>query len=185
MADELPRLEDYLMGLSLPSLSVQVERAWQVATLRHFGREGAFVAAVERATGLILPHTQKCVRGTDGLILAWRSPTETLCLATDARALAQLATQLADAADGCLVSLSAALRLVRIGGARVPEILCRLGGTACVPGNGEARRGRLADVPVVTLRAGDGEDTFLIVDRVLAAHLLMWLRESLSDFVED
>jgi len=51
--------------------------------------------------------------------------------------------------------------------------------TASAPG--EARRSRLADVPVLALAVRAGE-TLLVVDRGYAAHLMAWIRETLLDF---
>ena len=115
------------------------------------------------------------------LILAWRSPTETLCVTRSATRLAELGARLAACAEGCMVELTGGLRIVRLTGLGIAELLCRLGGTASVPAPGEARRSRMADVPVlaISLRAGE---TLLVVDRVYLAHLLGWIRETLLDF---
>jgi len=50
-----------------------------------------------------------------------------------------------------------------------------------VPRPGEARRSRLADVPVLALSVGPGE-ALLLVDRADAEHLMGWIRETLLDF---
>ena len=185
MAEELPRLEDYLTGIGLPSLALRIERALQPATLRYFERHGGFARAVEATAGLALPQSQQCARAADGLLLAWRSPTETLCLAREGAQLARLAARLADSSEGCLIDLKGALRVVGVRGARVAELLCRLGSTASVPAPGEARRSRVADVPVLAVRAGEDDETLLIVDRLLAPHLLAWIRETVADFEGD
>jgi len=80
-----------------------------------------------------------------------------------------------------MVELTGGLRIVRLTGLGIAELLCRLGGTASVPAPGEARRSRMADVPVlaISLRAGE---TLLVVDRVYLPHLLGWIRETLLDF---
>jgi len=99
----------------------------------------------------------------------------------NAARLAELAARLADAADGCLIDLSGGVRIVRLTGLRIADLLCRLGGTASVPRAGEARRSRLADVPVLALSVRAGE-TLLAVDRAYLPHLLAWIRETLLDF---
>lgn len=181
MADEM-RLEEYLAGRSVPELSVRLEHALQAGTLRYFSRAGAFASAVRDATGLALPDTQQAAATADGqLILAWRRPTETLCLTPDAARLGQLAARLADSADGCFVNLTGSLKAVCVSGERTTDLLCRLGGTASVPQAGETRRSRLADVPVVALRVKEAE-TLLLVDRGYAPHLLGWIRETLADW---
>ena len=80
-----------------------------------------------------------------------------------------------------MVELTGGLRIVRLTGLRIADLLSRLGGTASVPAPGEARRSRLADVPVlaISLRAGE---TLLVIDRVYLPHLLAWIRETLLDF---
>jgi hypothetical protein len=106
-----------------------------------------------------------------------------LCL-TDSRArLRDLEAKLASAADGCLVNLSGGLQVLRMTGERIPDLLCRLGGTASIPRCGEARRSRMADVPVLALSLRAGE-TLLAVDRVYADHLCAWIRETLLDFAD-
>jgi hypothetical protein len=159
-----------------------VEERMQVATLRHFARAGAFAEAVRAATGTALPEVLEA-RGLpeSQLILAWRSPTETLCITRSAARLAELAARLAPAADGCIVELTGGLRIVRLTGLRIADLICRLGGAASVPANGEARRSRMADVPVLALSVREGE-TLLLVDRGYLPHLLAWIRETLLDF---
>jgi hypothetical protein len=157
-----------------------VEAAMQVATLRYFTRAGAFADAVRAATGMPLPAALEA-REEAQLILAWRSPTETLCVTRSATRLAELGARLATSAEGCMVELTEGVRIVRLTGLRIADLLCRLGGTASVPAPGEARRSRIADVPVlaISLRAGE---TLLVIDRVYLPHLLAWIRETLLDF---
>jgi hypothetical protein len=79
------------------------------------------------------------------------------------------------------VDLSGGVRIVRLTGNRIADLLCRLGGAASVPAPGEARRSRLADVAVLALSINPGE-TLLAVDRAYLPHLLAWIRETLLDF---
>lgn len=157
-----------------------VEETMQVATLRYFSREGAVADAVRTETGMPLPAVLEASEASQ-LILAWRSPTETLCVTRSTTRLSELGASLAACADGYLVELTGGLRIVRLTGLRIADLLARLGGTASVPAPGEARRSRVADVPVfaISLRAGE---TLLIVDRVYLPHLLAWIRETLLDF---
>jgi heterotetrameric sarcosine oxidase gamma subunit len=182
MADDAPR-DEYPAAMGVVAgLSVRVDEALQVATLRYFAPDGEFAAALREVAGLALPQTQQALSASDGqLILAWRSATETLCLAGDPARLAQIAARLAGLADGCLVSLSGGLRIVRVSGARMRELLCRLGGTGSIPRPGEARRSRMADVPVLAVSLTAGE-TLLVVDRAYTEHLMGWIRETLLDF---
>jgi len=71
--------------------------------------------------------------------------------------------------------------MVRVSGDRTADLLHRLGGAASVPAPGEARRSRLADVPVLALSVNPGE-TLLAIDRAYLLHLLAWIRETLLDF---
>jgi heterotetrameric sarcosine oxidase gamma subunit len=175
---------DWMAPIEGAGLAVRVEEGMQVATLRYFDAGGAFAATVREATGVALPRPLEAVESADGqLTLAWRSPTETLLLTPSAERLAQLEARLASVPDGCLVDLSGGLKVLRLLGERIAELLCRLGGTASVPRPGEARRSRLADVPVVALSARPGE-TLLLVDRAYAEHLMGWIRETLLDFVD-
>jgi hypothetical protein len=157
-----------------------VEETMQVATLRYFTRAGSFADTVRTATGMPLPAVLEA-REEAQLILAWRSPTETLCVTRSATRLAELGASLAASAEGCLVELTGGLRIVRLTGLRSADLLSRLGGTASVPAAGEARRSRLADVAVLALSVRAGE-TLLVVDRVWLPHLLAWIRETLLDF---
>jgi sarcosine oxidase gamma subunit len=163
-------------------LSVHPDDAMQTAALRYFASDCAFTAAVRELTGLALPKVLQAACTADGqLLLAWRSPTETLCL-TDSRArLWDLEGKLTGVADGCLVNLSGGLQVLRVTGERIADLLSRLGGTASVPRPGEARRSRMADVPVLALSVRTGE-TLLVVDRAYAGHLVGWIRETLLDF---
>jgi len=165
-------------------LSVHQDGAMQTAALRYFAGDGAFAAAVRELTGLALPQALQAACTADGqLLLAWRSPTETLCLTDSAACLSDLEANFTRVADGCLVNLSGGLQVLRVTGERIPDLLCRLGGTASVPRCGEARRSRMADVPVLALSLRAGE-TLLVVDRVYADHLCAWIRETLLDFAD-
>jgi hypothetical protein len=159
-----------------------VEETMQVATLRYFTREGEVADTVRAVTGMPLPGLLEA-REEAQLILAWRSPTETLCVTRSTTRLAELGASLAASADGCLVELTGGLRIVRLTGLRIADLLCRLGGTASVPAAGEARRSRLADVPVLALSVRTGE-TLLVVDRAWLPHLLAWIRETLLELEE-
>jgi sarcosine oxidase gamma subunit len=177
MAEASARME----GIKANGLTVCSAEPMQAAALRYFVRDGAFAAAVQESVG-VLPEGLQAAETRDGaLILAWRSPTETLVLTGDPARLADLEARVAQAADGCLVNLSGGLRVLRVTGERISDLLCRLGGTESIPRPGEARRGRMADVPVLALCVRAGE-TLLVVDRVYADHLCGWIRETLLDF---
>jgi hypothetical protein len=179
MADAAPLYEP----LACAGLTVRPEEGPPAAALRYFSREGAFASAVQEATALVLPRTLEAVAG-GGYILGWRSPTDTLCLAAGATRLGQLGACVSGAADGCIVELTGGLDLVRLTGERVRELLCRLGGSASVPARGEARRSRLAEVPVLALCVQEGE-TLLLIERAYLPHVLDWVRETVLDFADE
>ena len=169
----------------------------QVATLRYFPAERAFAHALREALGTELPAVLQAIavsprHGTfpaaseempvTPLILAWRSPTETLCLTHTPGTLAQLRSLVAGRTDGCLVDLTAGLEVLRLSGERIAELMSRLGGYASMPQPGEARRSRLADVPVLAVALHPAE-TRLVVDRAYLPHLLGWIQETVRDFV--
>ena len=165
-------------SLECRGLRVQLKWPVPVAALRYFSPAGDFAGRL-RASGLALPGTGQA-REEHGLILAWRSPTDTLCLAPAAHSLTDLARTLAGAADGCLVDLTGALALVQLAGERIADLVCRLGGSASLPRPGEARRSRLADVPVLALCVQEGEVS-LLVERGFGEHLLGWIRATVLD----
>ena len=170
--------------LTSADLLACLEETMQVASLRYLTRSGPFAQALQAATGTTLPKPLEVREVFDAqVVLAWRSPTETLCVTRSASRLAELSTRLSAAApaDGCLVDLRGGVSIVRLTGLRIADLLCRLGGTGVVPAPGEARRGRLADVPVLALAVRAGE-TLLAVDRAYLPHLMAWIRETLLDF---
>lgn len=177
MAEAIDRVEP----MEGAGLVVRVEEATCAASLRYFDAGGAFATSVREFTGAALPGPLAAARSPDGeLTLAWRSPTETLLLTQSAQRLAELEARLAGSADGCLVNLTGGLKILRVTGERPEYLLCRLGGAASVPGEGQARRSRLADVAVLALCTEPGE-VRLVVDRVYAEHLVGWIRETLLD----
>ena len=176
---ELPSLYE---RTAYTDMVVCVEEGMRVATLRYFARDGDFARALHGAVGAALPQALEAREIPEAqLIVAWRSPTEAWCLTRSSARLSRLAAAVAGAADGCLVDLSGGLKVLRVTGVRFADLLCRLGGTGSVPRPGEARRSRLADVPVLTLslRAGEG---WLVVDRAYLPHLRAWIHETLLDF---
>lgn len=161
-------------------VQVRVEASAPAAALRYFACDGEFASAARHA-GAELPGLLAARDTGRELVLAWRSPTETLCLARSAQRLRQLREALQGKSGGCCVELTGALTLVYLGGERIPELLARIGGAASLPGVGEARRSRMADVPVLALCVRASE-VLLVVDRGYAEHLLGWIRETLLDF---
>lgn len=157
------------------------------ATLRYFEAAGPFAAALAAVTGTPLPAplTATVLPGNAaagaGVVLLWLRPTETLALSEDAAPLAELKERLAGAEGGYVVELSGGLKAYRVRGARGPELLSRLGSAALALRVGDARRGRLADVPVLAVCMA-AEETLLVVDRAYAEHLRGWIEATLADW---
>ena len=161
----------------------------QVASLRYFDRMGRFAETVGETLGMPLPQALRATardmggRGA-GLMLAWRSPTETLLLCGDDAqpAFAELQQRLAGAADGSMVDQTGGIRGYRLEGRRAQDLLQRMGAITTIPGLGEARSGRLAELQVLTVCVQAGE--FLLwVERAYADHLTKWMRATVADFI--
>jgi heterotetrameric sarcosine oxidase gamma subunit len=158
----------------------------QAASLRYFARTGRFAETVRETIGMALPQPLRATavatasRGAS-VTLAWRSPTETLLLCDDRPAFADLRQRLATAADGCLVDQTGGISGYRVQGLRAQDLLQRMGAITAIPGVGEARSGRLAELHALTAYVQAGE--FLIfVERVYADHLVDWMRATVADF---
>jgi heterotetrameric sarcosine oxidase gamma subunit len=164
----------------ITGVSVRVESSAPAAALRYFAADGEFGAAAGSA-GAALPQALAAHDTGRELLLAWRSPTETLCLAHSMGRLAQLRAALEGAPGGCCIELTGALTVVHLAGERIPDLLARIGGAASLPAVGEARRSRMADVPVLALCV-KASQVLLVVDRTYDEHLLGWIRETLLDF---
>ncbi|MFO1465743.1 MAG: sarcosine oxidase subunit gamma family protein [Steroidobacteraceae bacterium] len=173
--------------LAAPGLTVCIEWQWRVAALRHLRREGEFARACERLFEVPLPAAGKAQRipgapaGHEAHLL-WRNPTSTLALLSDAAAFRALLDALPPAADGCCVDLSGGWWVLRLRGARVRDLLVRIGSEASFPSAGEARISRIAETTVISVAAESG-DVLLLVDRAYAEHLLNWIRVTIGDFV--
>jgi sarcosine oxidase gamma subunit len=159
-----------------------------VASLRYFDRMGRFAETVRETLGIPLPQalraTARDLRPGAGLILAWRSPTETLLLCgdQDRPAFAELQQRLAGAADGSMVDQTGGIRGYRLEGQRGQDLLQRMGAITTIPGLGEARSGRLAELQVLAACVQAGE--FLLwVESVYADHLIEWMRATVADFI--
>src|SRR5882724_382801 len=172
--------------IEIDGLSVTADRDIQVASLRYFHQAGRFAAAVREAVGRALPeplHAFQIGSAAQGsyVILAWRSPTETLLLSSDRAAFDELERQLAATTDGCMVNQTGGICVLRAQGEKVGSLLLRLGAATAMPGLGEARSGRLAELQVLTACVQAGE-FLLLVERVHANHLIEWIRATLADF---
>jgi sarcosine oxidase gamma subunit len=172
------------IALQAPGVSVEGLEPLFVASLRYFETTGQFAAAVVRGVGAALPRplAAAAVSAPAGrqFILAWRGPRESWLLCSDAAAFADLKETIA-APDGCLVDQTGGQCALRLRGARVSDLVLRLGSSASIPSAGEARSSRVAELHVLTLCIQTGE-LIMMVERVYLTHLLDWIGKTLADF---
>jgi sarcosine oxidase gamma subunit len=114
------------------------------------------------------------------VILAWRSPTETLMLSSEPERFEDLERRLAGASGGCLVNQTGGVRALRVRGSRARDLMLRLGAPTAIPDLGEARSSRLAELPVLAVCVQNGE-LILLVERAYADHLLEWMVVTVRD----
>ncbi len=157
----------------------------QVASLRYFDAHGAFARLLRDITGVTLPGTSRALSSTtdrrsDAIILAWRSPTETLMISSAATTIDTLQGAAATITDGCIVDQRGGALVFSAGGEWLTDLFARLGGHGACPALGESLRTRLADVAVSALKIRP-EETLLIVERSYAPHLMTAIRASAVD----
>jgi heterotetrameric sarcosine oxidase gamma subunit len=173
------------ISVEIDGLSIRADLEVQVASLRYFHHAGGFAAAVREAVGRELPEPLRAFQvgsATQGsyVILAWRSPTESLLLTNNGAAFEELERQLAGAADGCMVNQTGGILVLRARGDKTGDLLLRLGSATAIAGVGEARSGRLADLHVLTVCV-QPEEHLLLVERVYANHLFEWIAATAAD----
>lgn len=180
-------VQNLFPAIVVDGLAVETIPGMEVASLRYFEPGGSFAAEAHRIMGRALPGPLQASAGADAqgdprLILAWRSPTETLVLSGDRIAFADLKRGLAKAADGCMVEQTGGLCAIRVGGRRSSDLLLRLGGSASIPRIGEARSSRLAELNVLTLSV-ESSVLILVVERVFLSHLLGWIQNTVAELL--
>lgn len=173
-------------AVEVAGLSVQLHREFKVGSLRYFDAAGPFAGAMGERFGGPLPEPLRAIAysldaSPGELILAWRSPTETLLLTTDGAAFAAILGVANDSSAGCMVDQTGGLWAWRVTGALARDLLLRLGSSASIPALGEARVSRVAELPVMALCVHDGQ-IILLVERVYSEHLLGWISETAADF---
>jgi sarcosine oxidase gamma subunit len=80
-----------------------------------------------------------------------------------------------------MVNQTGGLCVVRVQGRRTDYLLTRLGADSAIPGIGEARTGRFAELQATAVRFA-ADAMLLIVERVYADHLLEWMAVTADDF---
>jgi len=173
-------------AIDAEGLRVVLELDWRIASLRYFHRAGGFAATVREALGSALPQPLRAVEleptaNGGRVLLAWRSPTETLLLSPSLEPFGALEQRLCGEMDGCIVDQTGGVRVVRVQGPRCLDLMVRLGAPTAIPVAGEARSSRLAELQVLTACVREGE-LLMLVERVYADHLLDWVRATAADF---
>jgi sarcosine oxidase gamma subunit len=173
-----------LAPIQVAGLRVVLELRLQVASLRYFDRQGGFAGLVHDITGMILPDSLCALRSAEDrtretIVLAWRSPTETLMISTS-ETLETLQGAAATLQDGCIVDQRGGALVFRASGEAVADLIARLGGHGSCPAIGESLRTRLADVAVLAVKV-QPEETLLIVERSYGPHLMTAIRVSAAD----
>jgi heterotetrameric sarcosine oxidase gamma subunit len=164
-------------------LKVELEPRLHAASLRYFERDGAFTRVVQDVTGLNVPRDRGAAhRAVAATIttLAWRSPNETMLLTSDSELLDSLQTAAAALRDGCMVDQRGGILTFRASGNEVANLVAKTAGHGALPGLGESRRTRLAEVAVLLVRVR-AEDILLVVDRIYAMHMMATIRVSAAD----
>jgi sarcosine oxidase gamma subunit len=165
-------------------VAMEPRHDWHIGSLRYFDSTGPMAANLRGVVGGSLPGPLTAVRYASAqaeLILAWRSPTETLIMTPDAGLFAEIANRAAeDRSAGYLVDQTGGVRAWRLAGPRARAVLERIGSAGSIPALGEARPGRLAELPMLSLSVSEGEFV-LLVERVYGEHLLGWIGETAAD----
>jgi sarcosine oxidase gamma subunit len=173
-----------LAPIQVAGLRVVLEPRLHVASLRYFDRKGAFALLLRDITGVTLPDSLVLRSAEDltwgAIILAWRSPTETLMISAAPTLIETLQGAAATLTDGCIVDQRGGALVFRAGGEAVPDLFARLGGHGACPAIGESRRTRLAEVAVLAVKV-QPEETLLIVERCYGPHLMAAIRASAAD----
>jgi sarcosine oxidase gamma subunit len=177
-------------AIEVDGLSVSSVHGLQIASLRYFDSAGGFAHRVRETVGRPLPEPMRAslvdttANGAQ-LILLWRGPTETILLCSDRVAFAEFERQLGAGAQGqghgCLVDQTGGICVLRVRGPKARDLLVRLGAATAIPGVGEARSGRLAELHVLTACLQAGE-FLLLVEQVYANHLREWMDVTVADF---
>ena len=174
---------------TIAGLSIEPVAPVWIASIRFFDLAGEFASGLAGRVGGPMPGPLQALRyaGDPGgampdsqILLASRSPNETLLLCNQAWVLAALEDFAAGRSDGCVVNQTGAYRVWEIAGDRASDFMSRLG-SAPLPALGEASMSRIAELTVMTLCVEAGR-TLLLVDRLYADHLAGWVTETLTDF---
>lgn len=174
-----------LQPIQAVGLHVALRPQWQVASLRYFDACGDFAHLLLGMTGMTLPANLRALCSSadlqpEAVVLAWRSPTETLLITTAPNLIGTIQVAAASSTDGCIVDQRGGALVFGLSGESVPGLIARVGGQGACPAVGESLRTRMADVAVVAVRVLP-EETLLIVERSYAPHLMAAIRVCAAD----
>jgi hypothetical protein len=174
-----------LVGTDASPLRVLLDETMYVGSLRYFESNGRFANAAQEVLATTLPRTLKVtIRPSEGrqslIALAWRSPTETLLLTDSESCFEQIETLSVSDQDGCFVDQTQGLCVLRAAGVQLLGLFQRMGGNDLFPLLGEAKRGRLADVPVLALMVQQKE-ILLVVERIYLEYVMDWIKSVVQD----
>lgn len=176
-------------GVDIAGLSIKPVSPLWIATIRFFDPAGEFMSGLAGRVGGAMPGPLQALRyagnpreGTpqSDILLASRSPNETLLVCNEAWPLAALEDFAIGRSDGCVVNQTGAFRVWEIAGERACDFMARLGSVS-LPALGEARMSRVAELTAMTLSVQAGS-TLVLVDRLYSEHLTGWMGETLTDF---
>lgn len=181
----MAEIHDSLSTIEAPGMRIFQDPGLHLASLRYFDPNDVFSRSTQALLGVPLPGVCRAicapeVASIDTTVLAWRSPTETLLLCDGPTVILQLQALVDSSNDGCVVDQTGGLLALRAQGEGITELFTRIAGHGTLPALGEARRSRMAEVPVLAIQVQLGE-ILLIVERVYAEHLMNWLRVSAAD----
>jgi sarcosine oxidase gamma subunit len=176
-------------GVDMAGLSIKPVAPLWIASIRFFDPSSEFMSGLAGRVGGAMPGPLQasCDAGDPGgampdcqIVLASRSPNETLLVCNQAWVLAAIEDFAAGRSDGCVVNQTGAYRAWEIAGDRASDFMARLS-SAPLPALGEASMSRIAELTVMTLSVEAGS-TLVLVDRLYSQHLAGWMAETLADF---
>jgi len=173
-------------AVSTLKLHVKWIPGMRVASLRHFAPIGKKMSeAIDEVFGVALPSALQaiplaCDYPKSVSVLAWVRPSETLWLSINDPRFDMLAARI-PTTDGHFVDQTDGLCVISVTGERSEAMFARIGLCDSLPDIGQARRGRMADIAVHTVRVSN-QETLLVVSREYMEHLINWIRVTALDF---
>jgi hypothetical protein len=180
------KLATHISASGPKALTISVVESAALLSLRYMGIDAQFVEHMQAALGCSLPETlqaQSILLPETGhrAVLAWRRPSETLLLAETHEIVDRFA-EIAATDDGYVLDLTGGFTLFSCEGALTAQMCARLGGPDNFPQPGEAKPGRLAEVPALALSLQD-EQCQILVERHFGPHMDAWIRHAIAHLI--